>query len=190
MAAKHFFEKRQGKRFRPTIVQLVAKMCAAAEVEDCREGLHDWENSGASDVGCDLDGSAVNAQNHQNSEVWRRQGQLGQVTEMIHVASLIHDDVLDYELRETNHAPTNTQLSNPSVDPSPSSLNTSHHITAHNRRGRDSPRWPSCPQTVLEQGCRPCRRLFVGPGLRPFSSLREHCRGADHGDCPGVSRCW
>jgi len=94
MAAKHFFEKRQGKRFRPTIVQLVAKMCAAAEVEDCREGLHDWENSGASDVGCDLDGSAVNAQNHQNSEVWRRQGQLGQVTEMIHVASLIHDDVL------------------------------------------------------------------------------------------------
>ncbi|EEC45328.1 predicted protein, partial [Phaeodactylum tricornutum CCAP 1055/1] len=48
MAAKHFFEKRHGKRFRPTIVQLMAKTA-----------------------------------------------QLGQIVEMIHVASLIHDDVLD-----------------------------------------------------------------------------------------------
>ena len=34
-------------------------------------------------------------ENHQGSEVWRRQAQLGQIVEMIHVASLIHDDVLD-----------------------------------------------------------------------------------------------
>jgi len=27
--------------------------------------------------------------------VWRKQAQLGQIVEMIHVASLIHDDVLD-----------------------------------------------------------------------------------------------
>ena len=33
MAAKHFFEKRHGKRFRPTIVQLVAKAVAAAVPE-------------------------------------------------------------------------------------------------------------------------------------------------------------
>ncbi|GMI57789.1 hypothetical protein ScalyP_jg2215 [Parmales sp. scaly parma] len=59
MAAKHFFEKRQGKKFRPTIVSLVSKA------------------------------------NHKGSDVWRRQGQLGQIVEMIHVASLIHDDVLD-----------------------------------------------------------------------------------------------
>ena len=33
MAAKHFFEKRHGKRFRPTIVQLMAKAVAAATPE-------------------------------------------------------------------------------------------------------------------------------------------------------------
>merc|ERR1739848_207757 len=33
MAAKHFFEKRHGRRFRPTIVQLVAKAVAAAKPE-------------------------------------------------------------------------------------------------------------------------------------------------------------
>ncbi|CAN0447689.1 unnamed protein product [Ectocarpus sp. 12 AP-2014] len=32
---------------------------------------------------------------HRDSEEYTRQGQLGQITEMIHVASLIHDDVLD-----------------------------------------------------------------------------------------------
>merc|ERR1719287_249280 len=79
MAAKHFFEKRHGKRFRPTIVQLMAKAV---------DGETRWEWSGASDV-------VVTADNHQGSDVWRKQGQLGQIVEMIHVASLIHDDVLD-----------------------------------------------------------------------------------------------
>lgn len=60
MAASHFFEKRQGKRFRPTIVALMARaVIGSAEVSD------------------------------------KRYLQLGQITEMIHVASLIHDDVLD-----------------------------------------------------------------------------------------------
>merc|ERR1711920_1168851 len=36
-----------------------------------------------------------NSEDHGGSEVWRRQAQLGQIVEMIHVASLIHDDVLD-----------------------------------------------------------------------------------------------
>jgi len=114
MAAKHFFEKRHGKRFRPTIVQLAAKPVAAAEPEqfvagdgatDAKNssvndgvpsvnkgenvgGYSGWEWGGASDVD-------VNVSNHQGSDVWRKQAQLGQIVEMIHVASLIHDDVLD-----------------------------------------------------------------------------------------------
>jgi len=116
MAAKHFFEKRHGKRFRPTIVQLVAKACAAAAPEmvvaegnnvACPiEGEDDmdfdyskigsaacWTSSGASVI--EMEGGVVTPENHQGSEVWRRQAQLGQIVEMIHVASLIHDDVLD-----------------------------------------------------------------------------------------------
>lgn len=102
MAAKHFFEKRQGKRFRPTIVQLVAKAVSVAEpevrpnhvIEHLKEvDLSEWEWSGASVV--DVEGGKITAANHQGSEVWRKQAQLGQIVEMIHVASLIHDDVLD-----------------------------------------------------------------------------------------------
>ena len=111
MAAKHFFEKRHGKRFRPTIVQLVAKAVAASKPEQMitddgqsfssdmlkdKEGsdfekiggVSGWEWSGASRV-------QVDATNHQGSDAWRKQAQLGQIVEMIHVASLIHDDVLD-----------------------------------------------------------------------------------------------
>merc|ERR1712087_55279 len=111
MAAKHFFEKRHGKRFRPTIVQLMAKAVANAvpekiEVHAAHEtsspntdeadkvgGVAGWEWSGASEI--KLEGGVVTASNHEGSEVWRRQAQLGQIVEMIHVASLIHDDVLD-----------------------------------------------------------------------------------------------
>mmetsp|Transcript_19203 Transcript_19203/g.27128 ORF Transcript_19203/g.27128 Transcript_19203/m.27128 type:complete len:514 (+) Transcript_19203:193-1734(+) len=98
MAAKHFFEKRHGKRFRPTIVQLMAKSVAAATPEkfvpeDGDNSIPGWEWSGASDV--EVEGGVVSSENHQGSEVWRRQAQLGQIVEMIHVASLIHDDVLD-----------------------------------------------------------------------------------------------
>jgi len=100
MAAKHFFEKRHGKRFRPTIVQLLSKAVAAAAPEDMftkdaktasEEDM--WEASGASKI--DAEGGIITPSNHQGSEVWRKQGQLGQIVEMIHVASLIHDDVLD-----------------------------------------------------------------------------------------------
>jgi geranyl diphosphate synthase len=102
MAAKHFFEKRHGKRFRPTIVQLMAKAVAEASPEQVManvaveingNGVGEWQWSGASAV--EVEGGAVTADNHQGSEVWRRQAQLGQIVEMIHVASLIHDDVLD-----------------------------------------------------------------------------------------------
>jgi geranylgeranyl pyrophosphate synthase len=97
MAAKHFFEKRHGKRFRPTIVQLMAQACAAAEPEGSNASeigeLSSWEQSGASTV--NIEGGTVTVSNHKGSDVWRRQAQLGQIVEMIHVASLIHDDVLD-----------------------------------------------------------------------------------------------
>jgi geranylgeranyl pyrophosphate synthase len=115
MAAKHFFEKRHGKRFRPTIVQLVAKAIAAAlpekidgsdgrtQAEDLMEegsevfekagGAACWQWSGASEV--EVEGGVITPDNHKGSDVWRRQAQLGQIVEMIHVASLIHDDVLD-----------------------------------------------------------------------------------------------
>jgi geranylgeranyl pyrophosphate synthase len=115
MAAKHFFEKRHGKRFRPTIVQLVAKAVAAATPEKIMEddgktlsadvleehsavfekigGVSGWQWSGASSV--EVDGGVITPENHKGSDAWRRQAQLGQIVEMIHVASLIHDDVLD-----------------------------------------------------------------------------------------------
>ena len=104
MAAKHFFEKRHGKRFRPTIVQLVAKAVAAAKPESSYsvDGVEvdqksgdvdaDWQWSGASEI---EGGVTITPENHKGSDVWRRQAQLGQIVEMIHVASLIHDDVLD-----------------------------------------------------------------------------------------------
>merc|ERR1712232_44225 len=41
------------------------------------------------------EGGMVTPENHKGSDAWRRQAQLGQIVEMIHVASLIHDDVLD-----------------------------------------------------------------------------------------------
>mmetsp|Transcript_22893 Transcript_22893/g.47589 ORF Transcript_22893/g.47589 Transcript_22893/m.47589 type:complete len:541 (-) Transcript_22893:366-1988(-) len=91
MAAKHFFEKRHGKRFRPTIVQLMAKAVSACPPEGVKGDQ--WEWSGASEV--DMEGGVVTTTNHLGSEVWRKQAQLGQIVEMIHVASLIHDDVLD-----------------------------------------------------------------------------------------------
>lgn len=116
MAAKHFFEKRHGKRFRPTIVQLMAKTVAAARPEEILKedgesftsdflegknptdfektgGVAGWQWSGASEIG--EEGGVITPENHQGSDVWRKQAQLGQIVEMIHVASLIHDDVLD-----------------------------------------------------------------------------------------------
>jgi geranyl diphosphate synthase len=98
MAAKHFFEKRHGKRFRPTIIQLMAKAVTAAVPETMsssasKSSQSGWQGLGASEI--EVDGGVITPENHQGSEVWRRQAQLGQIVEMIHVASLIHDDVLD-----------------------------------------------------------------------------------------------
>jgi len=108
MAAKHFFEKRHGKRFRPTIVQLMGKAVSIAEPEHLKTGIaasaraaeiekedkqDSWQWSGASQI--NIEGGRITPKNHQGSDAWRKQAQLGQIVEMIHVASLIHDDVLD-----------------------------------------------------------------------------------------------
>lgn len=97
MAAKHFFEKRHGKRFRPTIVQLMGKAVAASTPERAEDQIDSntdcWDWTGASVV--DVEGGVVTKTNHKGSDVWRKQAQLGQIVEMIHVATLIHDDVLD-----------------------------------------------------------------------------------------------
>jgi geranylgeranyl pyrophosphate synthase len=105
MAAKHFFEKRHGKRTRPVVIALMSKAVAACFPESSSSsstsasstlvegGGMRWQDAGASKV--DVPGGVVTTQNHQGSDVWRKQAQLGQIVEMIHVASLIHDDVLD-----------------------------------------------------------------------------------------------
>mmetsp|Transcript_38279 Transcript_38279/g.67187 ORF Transcript_38279/g.67187 Transcript_38279/m.67187 type:complete len:512 (+) Transcript_38279:209-1744(+) len=92
MAAKHFFQKRHGKRFRPTIIQLMSKAVAACDPENMKASDR-WQDSGASDV--DVEGGVVTSTNHKGSDVWRKQAELGQIVEIIHSASLIHDDVLD-----------------------------------------------------------------------------------------------
>ncbi|CAM9182332.1 unnamed protein product, partial [Chrysoparadoxa australica] len=89
MAAKHFFEKRHGKRFRPTLVSLMAQV----KKEEKRPST--WSHP------CPyLDPpyhatASVPLETHKKSPTYVRQAQLGTITEMIHVASLIHDDVLD-----------------------------------------------------------------------------------------------
>jgi geranyl diphosphate synthase len=67
MAATQLFSKRQqGKGFRPTLVTLLSLACSDATSEK-----------------------------HRASKTYNLQTRLAQITEMIHVASLIHDDVLD-----------------------------------------------------------------------------------------------
>mmetsp|Transcript_3744 Transcript_3744/g.11480 ORF Transcript_3744/g.11480 Transcript_3744/m.11480 type:complete len:513 (-) Transcript_3744:336-1874(-) len=66
-AAQHFFATAQGKRVRPSIVALLSRALPPAKTTEPAEA----------------------------EAIARRQRQLGMITEMIHVASLIHDDVLD-----------------------------------------------------------------------------------------------
>uniref|UniRef100_A0A0G4IEF1 Solanesyl diphosphate synthase n=1 Tax=Chromera velia CCMP2878 TaxID=1169474 RepID=A0A0G4IEF1_9ALVE len=79
LAASHFFSLKSGKKFRPTIVLHMAKICAAA-----------FETAGAGD-----EAGAGGKTEEEQAAIFERQRKLGQITEMIHTASLIHDDVLD-----------------------------------------------------------------------------------------------
>jgi len=66
MASRQLLEGQRGKQVRPTLVTIMSYACSSLPVED-----------------------------HKKSRTFALQGQLAQITEMIHVASLIHDDVLD-----------------------------------------------------------------------------------------------
>ncbi|RZC44448.1 hypothetical protein C5167_037393 [Papaver somniferum] len=73
LAAEYFFEMGvEGKRFRPTILLLMA-----------------------SALNVSLPGSIPDAATNAFSGLRTRQQRLAEITEMIHVASLLHDDVLD-----------------------------------------------------------------------------------------------
>merc|ERR1712085_75835 len=72
MAAKHFFEKRHGKRFRPTIIQLMSKAVAGCDPEILNpngESGSRWQDSGASKV--DVEGGVVTSANHKGSDALR-----------------------------------------------------------------------------------------------------------------------
>lgn len=83
MAASHFFDQRQGKRFRPTIVALMAQAVSSNSPEL-----------------------------YGGQRIKEKQLQLGQITEMIHVASLIHDDVLDEADMRRGGASVHTMYTN------------------------------------------------------------------------------
>merc|ERR1712086_676662 len=70
----------------------IAASARAAEIEK-EDKADSWQWSGASQI--TIEGGRITPKNHQGSDAWRKQAQLGQIVEMIHVASLIHDDVLD-----------------------------------------------------------------------------------------------
>jgi geranyl diphosphate synthase len=74
-AAKHFFEKRHGKRFRPTIVML---MCESTGFLRCPTHLT-CSNGGCGHL-------AARALHTTDALAYKRQSQLAQITEMIHVA--------------------------------------------------------------------------------------------------------
>jgi len=91
MAAQHFFDRQTGKQFRPTIVLLMSRAVGLA--------------AGASDVSLqpalahvpgvqgDLQDSHLSPAEAETP--YGKQYRLAEITEVIHTASLIHDDVLD-----------------------------------------------------------------------------------------------
>ncbi|KAJ3679370.1 hypothetical protein LUZ60_017381 [Juncus effusus] len=72
-AAQYFFEKAQGKKFRPTVLLLMASALNMPISQTAAEGVFTTISEG----------------------LRARQQCIAKITEMIHVASLLHDDVLD-----------------------------------------------------------------------------------------------
>lgn len=72
-AAKYFFERAEGKKFRPTVLLLMASALNMPISQSTAEGVFNTLSEG----------------------LRARQQSVAKITEMIHVASLLHDDVLD-----------------------------------------------------------------------------------------------
>lgn len=84
--AKYLFEQDGGKKIRPTMVLLIARAAAADEAARRRGG------------GAVAAASAAAVMNGQQPPVpgpLPSQRRLAEITEMIHTASLFHDDVID-----------------------------------------------------------------------------------------------
>ncbi|KAL3578616.1 hypothetical protein D5086_020120 [Populus alba] len=80
-AAEYFFKMGvEGKRFRPTVLLLMATALNVRILETTTSGV-ETTTSGVGDA--------------LTSELRKRQQSIAEITEMIHVASLLHDDVLD-----------------------------------------------------------------------------------------------
>ncbi|KAJ6982366.1 solanesyl diphosphate synthase 3 [Populus alba x Populus x berolinensis] len=80
-AAEYFFKMGvEGKRFRPTVLLLMATALNVRILETTTSGVETTTNG----VGDAL-----------TTELRKRQQSIAEITEMIHVASLLHDDVLD-----------------------------------------------------------------------------------------------
>lgn len=105
-AAKHFFEKRHGKRFRPTIVMLMCKWVSAD-----RDTFADVAESLTCLSVALIFVHTARALMTQDPIQYKRQSQLGQITEMIHVAR--------YESSLLRHVSVATQGVTPRTFPSP-----------------------------------------------------------------------
>ncbi|XP_011009605.1 PREDICTED: solanesyl diphosphate synthase 3, chloroplastic/mitochondrial-like isoform X2 [Populus euphratica] len=80
-AAEYFFKMGvEGKRFRPTVLLLMATALNMRILETTTSGV-ETITSGVGDA--------------LTTELRKRQQSIAEITEMIHVASLLHDDVLD-----------------------------------------------------------------------------------------------
>jgi len=96
-AAEYFFRVgAEGKRVRPTVILLLASALPAASVQFSQ----DWLRADFSPAG------------EHTINVRRRQQRIAEVAEMIHVASLLHDDVIDNASTRRGMAALNALMGN------------------------------------------------------------------------------
>ncbi|GMT26526.1 hypothetical protein PFISCL1PPCAC_17823 [Pristionchus fissidentatus] len=88
--ARLYFE-RGGKLFRPTIAMLMASAC---NQEVLARGAH-GRSSAAAAASVTSMANLQQLQQHDDDDISQRQAAIAMIAEMIHVASLVHDDVID-----------------------------------------------------------------------------------------------
>ncbi|KAA8496834.1 putative hexaprenyl pyrophosphate synthase, mitochondrial [Porphyridium purpureum] len=108
-AASYFFAK-QGKRMRPTMVLLLAH--AAAAPGSPATGIMDSGAAPHSDASQMRQCSEATGAEHRDSALFARQLKLAEITEMIHVASVLHDDVIDVADTRRGAASANVAFGN------------------------------------------------------------------------------